>query len=191
MPLPTVVRRRSVHLAVIVLLVLLAGGCGGKTAKSAAEQSAAPQASTPTAAPTTTRPPPMTAAELAWLEALPKLDAKIDKAIQGSTLITPAVLRSMASAFRSCTLGLQRLGLPSERLRPVYELVKRGCGEFDKGAKCFATAASLGTPLDGTPQRRALDKAMDCGFKSQPKAVTLLVRGFNKGEEMKSTFGTS
>lgn len=191
MSMRAIMRRRCTYLAVMALLVLLVGGCAGKATKSAPEQATTPQSSTTTVAPTTTGPAPMTAVELAWLKALPKLDAKIEKAIQASSEITPTVLRSLASAFHSCTLELQRLGVPSERLRPVYVLLKRACGEYEKGAKCFAAAADIGIPVSGTPESQAFDKALDCGFKSQPKGAVIMVKALNNGEDIKRKAETS
>jgi hypothetical protein len=83
-PMHTIVSGRAAHLTVTVLLVLLVGGCAGQDAN----QAATPQSATSTAAPTTTTVPPLTADEVAWLKALPKLDAKISKAMKGRLDLT-------------------------------------------------------------------------------------------------------
>jgi hypothetical protein len=81
----TTVSRHAAHLTVAVLLILLVGGCTGQDANQAATpQPAMTTAAPTTAAPTPTTVPPLTAKELAWLKALPKLDAKVAKALKGA-----------------------------------------------------------------------------------------------------------
>jgi hypothetical protein len=104
----TTVSRHAAHLTVAVLLILLVGGCTGQDA----DQAATPQPATTTAAPTPTTVPPLTAKELAWLKALPKLDAKVAKALKGRLDLTIAKMRSLADAYRSCTREL--LGASSQ-----------------------------------------------------------------------------
>ena len=46
-------------------------------------------------------------------------------------------------------------------------IVKKACRTFDKGAKCWATAASVsiadGGVIVGTPEERTQRRAIDCG----------------------------
>jgi hypothetical protein len=103
----TTVSRHAAHLTVAVLLILLVGGCTGQDANQAATpQPAMTTAAPTTAAPTPTTVPPLTAKELAWLKALPKLDAKVAKALKGRLDLTIAKMRSLADAYRSCTREL-------------------------------------------------------------------------------------
>jgi hypothetical protein len=141
--MPASTRRSAARLTVTVLLVLLVGGCGGKTATS----TAATQPSTTTAttvAPTTTAPPPLTAKERAWLKAIPRVSSKIEKALGASTInVTPATMHAYANTLRSCRRELLGAGPSSDRLQPVYALVKRACAQHDKGARCFDTACGV------------------------------------------------
>lgn len=192
--MPASTSRSSVRLVVSVLLVLLVGGCAGKTAKS----TAASQPSTTTAttvAPTTTTVPPLTAKELAWLKAVTKLHEKIDKALQqpGSVTLTRAKMTSYADTLRACSGELARIGSPSDRLQPVYVIVKKACRTFDKGAKCWATAASVsmadGGVVAGTPEERTQSRAIDCGGAAAGNGSNLLSDAETKGEEIKAKFG--
>jgi hypothetical protein len=123
----------------------------------------------------------MTRRELAWLKAIPKVSAKIEKAVTDSSTLTPSVMRSLAGALGACTRELLGDGSPSDRLLPVHALVKKGCAAYDKGAKCFATAAGIGIPLDGTPQSREVDRAIKCGLDAQGHAYRPLFEAQDKG----------
>jgi hypothetical protein len=61
-----------------------------------------------------------------------------------------------------------RIGSRSDRLEPVYVIVKKACRTFDKGARCFATAARVsdasGAVLAGSPEERTQHRATDCGI---------------------------
>jgi hypothetical protein len=178
-------RRSLARLAVLILLVVLAGGCAGQTD----EPSTAAAASTTTVAPTTTTLPPLTAKELAWLKTIPKVSRKIEKSIEAISDLTPAGMARLANTFRSCTRELVRGGPPSDRLQPVYVLVKKACREYDKGAACFATAASVGIPFAGTPGERKQSKAIDCGFAAPGKAGIAIADAETKGMEIKTEAG--
>ena len=80
-------------------------------------------------------------------------------------------------------------GSPSDRLEPVYVLVKKACKEYDKGAACFTTAARIGIPFAGSPEDRRRDKALDCGFAAQGKGTVLLADAENKGAVIRAQVG--
>jgi hypothetical protein len=186
--MPTSTRRSAARLVVMVLLVVLAGGCAGQTDES----TTAAQATTSTVAPTTTVPP-MTAEELAWLKAITRMHKKIDKAIQQSATLTRAKMTSHANTLRACSRELAKIGSPSDRLQPVYVIVKKACRTFDKGAKCWATAASVsmadGGVIVGTPEERIQGRAIDCGGAAAGNGSNLLSDAESKGEEIKAKFG--
>jgi len=182
--MPATTRHSAVRLASILLVVLVAG-CAGQTD----EPSTAAAASTTTVAPTTTTLPPLTAEERAWLKAIPTVSRKIEKSIEAISDLTPAAMARLANTFRSCTRELVRGGSPSERLQPVYVLVKKACKEYDKGAACFATAASVGIPFAGTPGERKQSKAIDCGFAAPGKAGLAVADAESKGAEIKAEAG--
>jgi hypothetical protein len=157
--------------------------------RPADEPSTAAAASTTTVAPTTTTLPPLTAKELAYLKAIPTVSRKIEKSIEAISDLTPAGMARLANTFRSCTRELVRGGPPSDRLEPVYVLVKKACKEYDKGAACFATAASVGIPFAGTPGELKQSKAIDCGFAAPGKAGLAIADAESKGTEIKAEAG--
>jgi hypothetical protein len=122
----------------------------------------------------------------AWLKAIPTVSRKIEKRIEAVSDLTPAAMARLANTFRSSTRELVRGGPPSERLQPVYELVKKACKEYDKGAACFATAASIGIPFAGTPDERKQSRAIDCGFAAPGKAGLAIADAETKGAEIKA-----
>jgi hypothetical protein len=95
----------------------------------------------------------------------------------------------LAKSFRSCRRELARGGPPSDRLEPVYVLVKKACKQYDKGAACFTTSARIGIPFAGAPEDRRRDKAFDCGFAAQGKGGVLLADAENKGAVIKAEGG--
>jgi hypothetical protein len=186
--MPASTRRSTTRLVVMALLAVLAGGCAGEAGSS----TGAAQATT-TVAPTTTTVPPMTAEELAWLRAVTRLHKGIDKVIHQSATLTRAKMTSDANTLRACSRELARIGSPSDRLQPVNVIVKKACRTFDKGAKCWATAASVsmadGGVIVGTPEERTQRRAIDCGGAAAGNGSNLLFDAESKGEEIKAKFG--
>jgi hypothetical protein len=191
--MPASTSRFAACLAVTVLLVVLAGGCGGDTASTApGEPTTTSTTAAPTATPTTV--PPMTAEELAWLKAITTLHKKIDKATQQEVTLTRAKMVQLGNALGACSRELRRIGSPSDRLQPVYTIVKKACRTFDKGAKCFATAARVsdasGAVIAGTPEERTQRRALDCGFAAGGNGSNLLADAESKGAEIKLAAGS-
>ena len=189
--MPLSISRRTACLAVAVLGALLVSGCGGKSATSTAvSTSSTTLAPATTTAATTTTAGPMTGKELVWLEAISKLHTKIDKVLANSpSNLTSATMGAIANDLRGCSRELARLGSPTERLQPVYKLAKSGCAQYDKAAKCMATAASIGAPIAGTAEERTFNQALDCGFKTPEKGSLLLAKAEEKGFEIKQEAG--
>jgi hypothetical protein len=168
--MPASPRRSAARLVAMVLLVVLVGGCAFRIEESTVQ--------------------PMTAEELAWLKAVTKLHEKINKVLTapGNVYLTRAKMRSYVNTMRSCGRELARIGSPSDRLQPVYVIVKKACRTFDKGAKCFATAASLTTAdgvIAGTREERIQQRAIECGVEAQGNGSNLLADAEAKGEEIK------
>lgn len=116
----------------------------------------------------------MTAAELAWLEALRRLEKTMDQVFsRAPSHLTPSAMSSMSTKLAGCARELARMGSPGDRLKPAYELVKKACAEYGKGSQCFATAASIGIPFAGSAAARRLDEAIQCGFDSSAASMTL------------------
>jgi hypothetical protein len=86
-------------------------------------------------------------------------------------------------------LELARLGSPSDRLQPVYDLAQKGCAQYDESAACFATAAEIGAPVAGTSEERKFQDAIDCGFAAPGKGSKLLADAEIKGFEIKEGAG--
>jgi hypothetical protein len=190
--MPASTSRYAARLTATILLVLLIGGCAGQPDESTTAAQATTTATT--VAPTTTTVPPMTAEELAWLKAVTNLRKKMEKAFSGTTVyLTRAKMTSYAGTLRSCSRELARIGSPGDRLEPVYVIVKKACRTSDKGAKCFATAASVsmadGGVVAGTPAERTQRKALECGGAAQGNGLNLLVEAEAKGEEIKAKAG--
>jgi hypothetical protein len=184
--MPANARRPVARLAVPMLLVLLVSGCTGKSGTSTV---ASQPATTSTVAPTTTTVPPLTAKELAWLKAIPTVIRKIDKAFQFPGDLTISEDLKIANSLRSCSRELVRGGAPSDRLRPVYALVKKACSEYDKGAACFTASARMGYTYAGSAEARKQDKLTDCGYDAEAKGAVVLAEAEAKGEEIKTELG--
>lgn len=127
--------------------------------------------------------------ELTWLGAITNLHAKIDEPFLAPEInLTQAAMVSLGSALGECSRELARIGSPTERLQPVYELVAEACARYDEGAECFDTAASVsdqsGAVLAGTPEEQTQTSAIDCGFAAQGDGGNLLTEAETKGNEI-------
>jgi hypothetical protein len=185
--MPASTRRSAARLAALILLLMSVGACAGQADEPSTAAAATTTATT--VAPTTTTLLPLTAKELAYLKAITAVSKKIEKSIEAISDLTPAGMARLANTFRSCTRELVRGGPPSDRLQPVYVLVKKACREYDKGAACFATAASVGIPFAGTPAEQKQSKAIDCGFAAPGKAGIAVADAESKGVEIKAETG--
>ena len=190
MPMPATISRRYPCRAATVVVALLVVGCASQKAATTAASSPSTAASATTAAATTTTSASMTGAELVWLEAIGKLHTKIDKVLTDApSNMTSSTMGTLSAKLRGCSRELARLGPPTDRLQPVYKLAKQGCAQYDKAARCFATAASIGAPLAGTAQERTFNQALDCGFAVPGMGSALLADAEAKGFEIKETAG--
>jgi len=127
--------------------------------------------------------------ELAWLDAITNLHAKIDEPFLASDInMTQAAMVSLGSALGECRRELARIGSPTERLQPVYALVAEACARYDEGAKCFDTAARVsdrsGAVEVGTPEEQTQTTALDCGFAAQGDGGNLLTEAEAMGDEI-------
>lgn len=191
--MPASTRRRLARLAVALVVVLLVVGCTNKTATSTAASTptTSPTTTSTTPAPTNTTIPHMTPEELAWLDGLGKLHKKLDKVwMDTPTNLTSGTMSAVAKGLRGCSRELARLGSPTDRLQPVYKLAKKGCVQYEKAAKCFATAASMiGHPIANAAEERTLNQSIDCGLTVPPKGSEQLTLAELKGMEIKEKFG--
>jgi hypothetical protein len=187
--MPATAGRRWAGLAVAAAGALLVVGCGGQSGTSTAASTPSSLATTTTAA-TATTAGSLTGEELLWLEAIRKLHTKTDKVLTDApSNMTSSALGTLSTKMRGCSRELARLGAPTERLQPVHKLARNGCAQYDKAAKCFATAASIGIPIAGTSQERRLNQAIECGFAAPGKGSALLAEAEAKGFEIKEAAG--
>jgi hypothetical protein len=170
----------------VVAVALVVAGCSGRPATPAPTVRAAATMSAPATPTASGTRVPLTAAERAWLAAIPTFMDKMETAFsQQNVRLTPMKLRELGNLMRGCRHELAR-GLPGQRLQPAYALVLRACGEYEKGAACFATAARIGALAAPEPDEdRAYGRAIDCGFTAQGKGFTSLAEASNTGESIK------
>ncbi len=186
-----IIRRGGAKAAVAGLgaaVVLAAGGCAGHQAAPAPASARSTAASTP--APTTT---PLTAAELAWIAGVTSLHHKVDKPFRASSMtMTRAKMTELGNVLRACGRELRRMGAPGTRLQPVYVMVSKACRALDRGARCFAKAASVsdaaGATVAGTVQARIQNQSLSCGFAAQGNGSNLLSGAEAKAAAIKAQF---
>jgi hypothetical protein len=175
--------RRALGLVIAVVIAVLATGCGGPKTPSPA----------PSGSPSSTAPAPMTAADLAWIQAITQMHKKIDKPFMASSInMTRAKMNQLADSLRSCKRELSRVGLPSARLQPAYALVNKACRIYANGARCFAREASVsdaaGAVIAGTPQERIQRRADRCGFAAQGNGSNLMSEAEAKAAAIRAQF---
>jgi hypothetical protein len=186
--------RRAARVAVAATVTLVVGACGGRPGTSTVmpRPSTVPLAATSTLAPTTTAATAtasasLTGEERAWIRALTRLEEELfDVLLDAPSHLTTATMRSYADQLRGCRRGLARIGSPSERMQPAYRLARKACAQFDKGARCFADAASSGAPLAGSAQERRFDQALTCGFEATDSGLDLLIEAEAAAESVGS-----
>jgi hypothetical protein len=164
-----------------MVAVLLAAGCAGTPA---------PTKTTPAATrPATTTPAPMTGQERLWIQAVTQLVPKMNKVFDNApTNMTSSALARMARQLRGCDREAARIGPPSARLQPVYDLLKQACQAYDKGAKCFARAARIAISA-GPGDVTKLTQKIDCGFAASGPGGLALARAQEKASEIEAGAG--
>jgi hypothetical protein len=182
--------RSAIRLATLILLALLISGCG----EDSASPTAAPATAT-TAAPTTTPIPRLNAEELAWLKGISAVRTKVEHSLQamGSGQVTRAIMLEHSRELAAWSRQLRRLGAPTDRLQPAYTIVRKVIRTYDKGAKCFATAAggvsASGAVAASTPDIQIVAKAMDCAGAAHGNGTNLLYQADAKGDELNAKYG--
>ena len=184
-----------------VAVTLLVTGCGGGASRPAAGVTSPqptttnPTAANPTATPSPTRtgPGPMTAVELAWLDGVKKMHAKVDSVLRRTPAPTRTTMLSLSNTPVECRRVLRRIGSPAARMRPVLALVRQACAQFDKAAAGWATAASVSDPgggfVVGTPQERIYKQAVSCAEAGYGDGSNALGDAEVKGAQVKLAAG--
>jgi hypothetical protein len=174
---------RSAALAALLVASLWIAGCGAASTTSGPTSSSAAAS-----APTSTGPVPLAAADVAWLAKLAALPPRFDKALDLSSdhKLSPERMASIAGTLRGCRQGLTRFGRPSARLAQVLEIAQQACAKYDAAAVCFAAAAKIGIPLEGTPAVHKQTEAFQCGFAQADEGAPLLASAITLGEAFKA-----
>lgn len=187
-------RRRVAGAGLATVLSLIITACSGPPSAKAtangspsAPASAAPTASaTPTASETASVTPiasgAMSADELRWLDGIAALHKTMDDV---PATLNSATMRTLADRLGGCTRALENLGSRTTRLQPVYRLSQQGCARYEKGSQCFATAASLGLVVAGSPEDRTQTDAITCGIASIGDGSKLLAEAEAKGFDVR------
>jgi hypothetical protein len=179
--------RRTTCLIAAAVCVVLVSGCSGSSSPAA---KATPRTSSSTPASPSASPSEvsgsMTGEELVWLEAITTLQAKLGGVLGKFPCCATKDMRTLAHELRGCASELAGLGPPSDRLQPVHAIVQKACAQYDKGAKCFDTAAKIGIPLAGSAGERKQTAAIHCGFSAPGTGSRLLVDALIKGEAVKA-----
>jgi hypothetical protein len=120
----------------------------------------------------------LTAADLALLDAVERLAPRMDAVFRDSPrAMTPATLQGLAGELRACSLELARVGTPSAWLRPVHDLARQACREYDQGADCFDDAA-------GALSASGVQHDLDCGFAAASRGGRPLAAARQRSEEL-------
>jgi hypothetical protein len=131
----------------------------------------------------------MTGQELLWLQAVTQLLPKMNKVFNDSpTNLTSSALAGLAGQLRGCDRVAARIGSPSARLQPVYELLKQACRAYDKGAKCFEDAARIGIPV-GSAGEKKFNQKINCGFAASGNGGKPLAQAQGKASEIEAAAG--
>jgi hypothetical protein len=190
-PMATSGRRPATRAAITILSAVLLTGCTSQpNARDAAGQPAAASTrSAPTRPPATSPPParaaaaPITGAERDWFTAVRKLDKTMNAVLTDETniYVSPEKLRSMADQLATCGRELAHIGAPpTSRFQPAYTLAQQACQRYSKGARCFRTAADIGTPVAGTAAERKFTESINCGFAAPSDGSLLLAKAVGK-----------
>jgi hypothetical protein len=185
--MPVTIRHSIAHLSVVVVIALFVNGCSENAPSDNSRPT--PATATTTAGATSAAADPMTGPmtgdELVWLEGISALHTTMDRVmVDAPSTVTSAKMRTLTVPYAGCTRALDRLGPPTDRLRPVYELAKQACAEYEKAATCFATAAKLGV-IEGSAEAKKQSDAMDCGFAAPGKGSGLFADAESMGFELK------
>ena len=172
--------RRAILLVLVAVVLLGAGACTGTVDAGHGPQTraAAPGTSLiPAASPAVS----LTRADEAWLDAVERLSPRMTSVLSDSPrAMTAATLQGLAGDLRACTRELARLGTPSPWVRPVRDLVRQACQEYDKGAACFAHAA-------GARSASGVQHDLDCGFAAGSRGGRPLADAVELSEELRAS----
>jgi hypothetical protein len=184
MPIPG--RHHAGFSVVMAILVMILAGCTGQPKTSTPSPSpAAPTSAAPTTKPAVVATGPLTGDELVWLDGIAALHKTMDNVLNSAPQpITTDSMRPLAQQLASCTAALDRLGPPTQRMQPVYDLAKQGCAQYEKAAGCFTTAADLGTVVAGSADAQKQKQAEDCAFAAPGEGSKLLADAEAKGFEI-------
>jgi hypothetical protein len=105
------------------------------------------------------------------------------------TYLSSSALATLARQLGGCDREAARIGSPSARLQPVYELLKQACRAYDKGAKCFKDAARIGIPVAGSADEKKFNQKVNCGFAASGNGSKPLAQAQAKASEIEAAAG--
>lgn len=181
--------RRVSLLVSIGLLVVVAGSVklGLTTLAPSAQHTVAAQAGhdspssagsgTPKSSSPSTPAPPTRVQR--WLNGLYSQRGQMNYALPSGT-ITPSFLLRAATTLRRCTPELATLGPPARLLRRTYQLARRACAAFGRGAS-FAMAAARADTTSSPSSRagRKLDKLLNQLDAAVNHGITLIDNAYD------------
>lgn len=174
-----------------MVAVLLTAGCAGTPAPAKTTPAATrPAVTTPAVTtPAATVSGPITGQELVWIHAVALLVPKMSNVFGSApTNMTSSALSRLARQLRGCDREAARIGPPTARLQPVYDLLKQACQAYDRGAKCFADAARIATSA-GPGDVTKLTQKINCGFAASGPGSLALAQAQEKASEIKAAAG--
>jgi hypothetical protein len=132
----------------------------------------------------------LSAEELVWLESIGALRKKIDREFEhAGSEYEESEIASLAESMRSCSRELDRLGAAGDQLQRAYELVKKACQQYDKGAECFSAVGKIWNEAPGAEAKA--NALFDCGFAAHDKGSRLLADAETQGFKNAATSGTT
>ena len=176
--------RRGARLAVVAAIALIPTACSSRKSTSTPSPSSSTSAAS-AVHPVASASGPMTGDELVWLDGIRRLHQTMDKILTDApTPITTDSMGSLGDQFAGCTTALDVLSLPTDRLRPIYDLAKGACAQYEKAGTCFTTAATLGVVIAGSADEQKQRQAEDCGFAAPGDGSKLFADAETKGFEL-------
>lgn len=155
----------------VTAALLVSAGCAasGGTAGPAAAEPAAVAPEIDAAAREQLGPPPLTDAERAWLRAVVRYQARLERETGRSMTLTQASMGQLADLYGGCAMMLRNAGGPG-RYAPVARIAGRACRRFTLAEEMLRTAMSVtdagGAVVVGTPEEAIHERAIGGSFEA-------------------------
>ena len=165
--------RRLTTIALAAALAATLAGCGG----SGENEERAALTTTAASEPTTTEEeevtPPVTEAERAWLAAVKRYQARLQRETHRNITITQASMQRRAKLYDGCARMLGKAGDPG-RFQPAATLAGRACKRLGRAAdalgKAMGASDASGAVLSGSPEQKIFERSLDAAFEAAGNA---------------------